>query len=304
MSKEINRTSKAIAMAILAALLFGLNAPFSKLLLKLVSPELMAALLYLGTGLGMALLYLISFQHERTSEKDLDRQDLPWLAGMVLLDVAAPILLMLGLSRVSAETTALLVNFEIVATTLVAMVVFKEMLSWKLGVAIIFVIIASMLLTVQGDLRAISLSSGAVLILGATCCWGFENNITRCLSDKNPLQTVIVKGFGSGLGALLVAFLSRQVHGTPQGVVLAMLLGFVAYGLSIFFYIKAQRYLGAAKTSAFYAAAPFFGVLISLLLFRELPEPKFWGALVIMIIAAVLAAKDALETEQHGKKMK
>jgi len=282
-------------MAIAAALLFGLNAPFSKLLLKQVAPELMAALLYIGTGLGMSVLFLATARNEQQiREKNLDWADMPWLAGMIVLDIAAPILLMLGLSSVSAEATSLLVNFEIVATTLVALIIFKEKVSWRLWLAIVLVVLASLLLSVQGNLSSLKLSTGALLILGATLCWGFENNITRRLSGKNPIQIVVVKGFGSGFGALLVAFISRQTQGTGLGIVLAMLLGFVAYGLSIYFYIRAQRELGAAKTSAFYSTAPFFGVLISLILFRDLPSVQFWVALGIMVIATGLTAKDAL----------
>jgi drug/metabolite transporter (DMT)-like permease len=291
--------SKAMVMAIAAALLFGLNAPFSKLLLKQVAPELMAALLYIGTGLGMSMLYLATSKNERQSrEKNLDWKDLPWLAGMIVLDMAAPILLMLGLSSVSAEATSLLVNFEIVATTLVALIFFKEKVSWRLWLAILLVVIASILLSVQGSLSSLKLSSGALLILGATLCWGFENNITRWLSGKNPIQIVVVKGFGSGFGALLVAVISRQTQGTGLGIVLAMLLGFVAYGLSIYYYIRAQRDLGAAKTSAFYSTAPFFGVLVSFVLFQNLPTVQFWIALGIMVVATGLTAKDALT---HGQ---
>jgi len=286
---------KAVAMAIAAAMLFGLNAPFSKLLLKQVAPELMAALLYIGTGLGMSVLFLATARNEQQiREKNLDWADMPWLAGMIVLDIAAPILLMLGLSSVSAEATSLLVNFEIVATMLVALIIFKEKVSLRLWVAITLVVLASLLLSVQGNLSSLKLSTGALLILGATLCWGFENNITRRLSGKNPIQIVVVKGFGSGFGALLVAFISRQTQGTGLGIVLAMLLGFVAYGLSIYFYIRAQRELGAAKTSAFYSTAPFFGVLISLILFRDLPSVQFWVALGIMVIATGLTAKDAL----------
>ena len=293
------KAGKAVVMAIAAALLFGLNAPFSKLLLKQVAPELMAALLYIGTGLGMSLLYLATSKTERQSrEKNLDWKDLPWLAGMVVLDIAAPILLMLGLSSVSAETTSLLVNFEIVATTLVALIIFREKVTWRLWLAIVLVVIASVLLSLQGNLTSMKLSPGALLILGATLCWGFENNITRRLSGKNPIQIVVVKGFGSGFGALLVAIISQQTQGTGLGIVLAMLLGFVAYGLSIYFYIRAQRELGAAKTSAFYSTAPFFGVLISLALYRDLPSTQFWVALVIMVIATGLTAKDALTHHQ------
>lgn len=305
MKRTNKKMGKAVAMAMAAALLFGLNAPFSKLLLKQIAPELMAALLYIGTGLGMSILYLTTSKTDQQSrEKKLDWKDLPWLAGMILLDIAAPILLMLGLSRIPAEVASLLGNFEIVTTTLVALFIFKEKISRRLWLAILLVVIASILLSVQGNLGAFKLSLGALLVLGATLCWGFENNITRQLSGKNPIQIVVVKGFGSGLGALLVAVISRQTQGTGFGILMAMLLGFVAYGLSIFFYIRAQRDLGAAKTSAFYSTAPFFGVIISLILYQELPPAQFWLALLVMIIATVLTTRDAFAHDTISTDMK
>ncbi|MEG2059135.1 MAG: EamA family transporter, partial [Lachnospiraceae bacterium] len=121
---------------------------------------------------------------------------------------------------------------------------------------------------------------------------GFENNCTRMISAKDPLQIVVIKGFFSGFGSLIIAFLLGETT-TNIGYILAtLLLGFVAYGLSIFFYIHAQRELGAAKTSAYYAVAPFIGVALSLAIFRELPSVSFVVALVIMIIGTYFAATD------------
>jgi len=126
----------------------------------------------------------------------------------------------------------------------------------------------------------------------ACVSWGFENNCTRMLSVKNPLQIVVIKGFGSGLGALIIALAYKQYSSNMKYIIFTLLLGFVAYGLSIYLYIRAQRELGAARTSAYYATAPFIGVLISWIIFHEDITGKFMIALVIMLIGAYLAASE------------
>ena len=134
---------------------------------------------------------------------------------------------------------------------------------------------------------------GSLFVLQACVCWGFENNCTRALSEKSPVQIVVVKGIFSGLGALLVALISGENFPAVADVLGTMLLGFVAYGLSILFYIYSQRMLGAARTSAYYAIAPFVGVVLSWMIFREVPTGSFLIALVIMIAGTVVVTKDA-----------
>ena len=292
------KTSAAIASAILAAALYALNAPLSKLLLAEVPPSMMAAFLYLGAGLGMLGMSFVRKAPGRPSqEQRLTRRDLPYTLGMIVLDIAAPILLMWGVRLSSPENASLLNNFEIVATSLIALLIFREQISRQLWAAIGLIVVASILLTVEGG-AGLQLSAGSVLVLLASSCWGLENNCTRMLSGSDPQQIVIVKGLGSGAGALIVALLSGESFPALAFIPAALLLGFVAYGLSIFFYVYAQRYLGAAKTSAYYAIAPFIGVLLSLVIFRELPHWSFFGALAIMIAATVLVTRDGFDAER------
>ena len=159
---------------------------------------------------------------------------------------------------------------------------FHERIDRRLWCAIGVVTLASMLLSVE-DAQSLTFSGGSLLVLLACVCWGFENNCTRRLSEKDPMEIVAVKGIFSGLGALIVAFVCGAALPDALSIVLALLLGFVAYGLSILFYIYAQRSLGAAKTSAYYAVAPFIGVALSLALFREIPSGWFIAALIVMI---------------------
>ena len=281
-----------IFSAILAAAFYALNAPLSKWLLAEVPPTMMAALLYLGAGGGMALVRAGQRAVGRVPrEAPLARADLPYTVGMVVLDIAAPIFLMIGLTRTTAANVSLLNNFEIVATALIALGLFGERISRRLWAAIVFVTVSSILLSVE-DSSSFSFSLGSVFVLLACTCWGLENNCTRSIADKDPLQIVVIKGFGSGAGSLVIALMLGERLPAPGYALGALALGFVAYGLSISFYIYAQRGLGAAKTSAYYALAPFLGAGLSLVLFRQRPQPYFWAALLLMAVGTWLASTD------------
>ncbi|MGI5976928.1 MAG: DMT family transporter [Candidatus Limivicinus sp.] len=286
------KEKNSIFLAILAAALYSLSSPLSKLLLGRVSSVTMAGLLYLGAGIGLVILRLIQrLAGLAIPEKRLSVKDAPWTLAMVLLDTAAPICLMSGLRTTTAANASLLNNFEIVATSLIAMFIFKEKISKRLWAAISLVTLASIILTVE-DVCSFQFSSGSLLVLLASVCWGFENNCTRRISNKDPLQIVVIKGFGSGIISLLIASAAGEQLPALKYILFALLLGFVAYGLSILFYIYAQRSLGAAKTSTYYAVAPFIGTALSLAIFREAPPLSFWIALLIMASGARLASTE------------
>lgn len=281
----------SICCALLAAALYALNAPVSKLLLDDVPPTLMAAFLYLGAGLGMAALGVFRRRVSPTKEARLTRQELPYAVGMILLDMAAPILLMAGLTRTTSANASLLNNFEIVATSIIALAVFHEAISRRLWLAIGLITLSSLLLSFE-DASSLQFSVGSLFVLLACVCWGFENNCTRMMSAKDPLEIVVLKGFGSGLGSLILALAVGESLPAPGKLLPVLFLGFVAYGLSIFFYVYAQRTLGAARTSAYYAIAPFLGVGLSFLLFRQPPTPLFLIALALMALGTWLVTAD------------
>ena len=289
----MNCTKRAVFFAFLAAVLYALNAPFSKLLLHDIPATMMAAFLYLGAGAGLFLVGAVQkLAGKKEKELPLTRRELPYTVGMVVLDIAAPIFLMLGLTMTTAANASLLNNFEIVATSVIALVIFKEAISKRLWLAIALVVVSSIILSFE-DMSSFSFSFGSVFVLLACVCWGMENNCTRMLSSKNPLEIVVIKGFGSGLGALCIALCMGEKLPAALSVLAALLLGFVAYGLSIYFYIYAQRYLGAAKTSTYYAVAPFVGAGLSMLIFWELPSVSYWVALAIMAAGTYLATVDS-----------
>lgn len=284
------KKTRAILYAILAAAFYAVNIPVSKLLLNRVGAMTMAALLYLGAGIGIGIVSL--FDRKEKREK-LNRKDLPFVIGMIVLDIAAPILLMLGLSMGYASNASLLGNFEIVATALIALAIFREAVSKRLWLAIALITLSSILLSFDGA-ESFRFSYGSLLVLAATICWGFENNCTRKISSKSTYEIVILKGVFSGLGALTIALIQKETVPSLLDIALALLLGFVAYGLSIFLYVRAQNVLGAAKTSAYYAVAPFIGALLSFLFLKEKPTWMYLAALAVMILGTLLVVMDTL----------
>ena len=279
-------------MAVLAAALYAINSPFSKLLLEDMPPTLMAGFLYVGAGLGMGAVALVrkARKSQRTEEK-ITRADLPYTVAMIALDVAAPIFLLLGLSHTTAANASLLNNFEIVATAIIALMLFRERISPRLWVGILFVTASCALLSFE-DLSGLRFSWGSLFILLACVCWGIENNCTRKLSAKDPLEIVVLKGIFSGCTSVIIGFCVGERITEPWSVFAVLAVGCVAYGFSIFFYVYAQRRLGAARTSAYYAIAPFIGTLLSLIIFRDLPPYTYFVALGLMIVGAWLCSSD------------
>jgi len=288
----MNSKVKYILFALLAAVFYAINVPLSKILLGHVGPTTMAALLYLGAGIGIGVLSLLNRKDRRNSKK-LSKPDVPFVIGMIVLDIAAPILLMLGVSYGTSANASLLGNFEIVATTVIALFVFKEAVSKRLWLAIALITLSSVILSFEGT-DSFSFSYGSLFVIAATVCWGFENNCTRKISSKSTYEIVMLKGVFSGLGSLVIALILREQMPTLPYIIAALALGFVAYGLSIFLYVRAQSVLGAAKTSAYYAVAPFVGALLSFLFLKESLSWTYAVALAVMIAGSVLAVVDTL----------
>lgn len=290
---EYHKHNIAIFWAILAAALYAISSPVSKILLVEIPPTMMASLLYLGAGLGMSVIGLFRYKTGTLKkEMRLTKKEIPFTIGMVVLDILAPIFLMVGLTMTTPENVSLLNNFEIVATSLIALFIFKETISKRLWIAIGFITISSIILSFE-NINSLSFSFGSIFVLLATVCWGLENNCTRMLSVKDPLQVVIIKGFGSGLGSLLISFIIKETSTNAVYIISTLLLGFVSYGLSIYLYVYAQRELGAAKTSAYYAIAPFIGVTLSFIIFLQIPTITFIIALLIMIVGTYFASTDS-----------
>ncbi|WP_199242502.1 DMT family transporter [Desulfosporosinus fructosivorans] len=288
----MNNKTTAIFMAILAAALFGISLPVSKLLLVEIPSTLMAAALYLGAGFGMLVINIVKMVRKKEQiEAKMTKKEMPYIIGMIILDVAAPVCLMMGLTMTTSANASLLSNFEIVATSLVALLIFKESIGKSMWIAISLITLSSIVLSVE-DLNSFSFSIGSIFVILACLCWGFENNCTRMLSLKDPQQIVVVKGLCSGVVSLVIALALKQYSTNILYLSTALSLGFVSYGLSIYFYIIAQRELGAARTSAYYAGAPFIGVLLSAIIFGQQITMSFMISLLIMTIGAYFAVAE------------
>ena len=287
---------KAIMFAFLAAVFYAINVPISKVLLQHVGPTTMAALLYLGAGIGIGMMSLFN-KKDREKAESLTKAELPYIVGMIVLDIAAPIFLMLGISYGSSANASLLGNFEIVATTVIALILFKEAVTKRLWLAIGLITLSSILLSFEGT-DSFHFSYGSLLVIIATVCWGLENNCTRELSSKSTYQIVMLKGLCSGLGALVIALIKRESFPGIGYIAIALALGFVAYGLSIFMYVRAQNVLGAAKTSAYYAVNPLIGALLAFVFLSESLSWMYVIALIVMVIGSALVVVDTL-IRQH-----
>ena len=278
------KNTRPVTYAILAAILYALSTPISKILMTQIPPSFLAGLLYLGAGFGMLPISLV--KKSGSAFRKTDKKDLPYIIGMIILDIAAPVFLMIALSGSAAANISLINNFEIVATSLIAFVLFRERISGKLCCGITLITVSSLLLSFEG-MESLSFSTYSAFAFLACISWGFENNCTRKLSDCDPSRIVVIKGIGSGTGALLVSHILQEEIRLSIYVVAALVLGFFAYGLSVYFYVSAQRSLGAAKTSSYYAIAPFTSALLSIVVLRELPDVSFIVAFVIMIIGMI-----------------
>lgn len=295
MKEKVN----GIILAILAAVFYAVNIPLSNLLLKNISSTLLSFLLYFGAGIGILIIYLFIPKKIKEKEPKFEKKDYKYIIIMVVLDIIAPNLLLLGLVYGNPQNTALLNNFEIVATSLIALFIFKEKISFKLWIGIILILISSSILTFE-DISAFELTIGSIFVLLASVAWGFENNATKMLSSKSTYKIVIIKGIFSGIGSLIVSLIIGVSFPPFEYIIYGLLLGFVSYGLSIFVYIRSQNLIGAAKTSSFYAFNPFIGVFLSFIIFKEQITYQYIISLVIMIFAIGIIIFDTLfKTHKH-----
>lgn len=231
----------------------------------------------------MVFLYIIKLiQHEKV-KLNLKKDAIVYILLMIILDVIAPILLMYGLSITSASNASLLNNFEIVMTSLIAFLIFKEKISFRLFLGIIIVTISCGILSFEG-MESFTFSFGSIYILLAATCWGLENNCTRKISYLDPKFIVLLKGVFSGSISLVLGFLFQEKIEYILPIFASFGIGIVAYGLSIFFYVFAQRYIGAAKTSTYYAIAPFIATLLSITILKEKITIQFIVGLLWMML--------------------
>jgi drug/metabolite transporter (DMT)-like permease len=284
-----------VPLALFSACLFGALPPLSKMLLGSMDPFMLAGLLYLGAGIGLALYRLARKAARRSArEASLRRADIGWLAAAVVMGgVAGPLLLMLGLSLTNASSGALLLNLEGLSTMGLAWLVFKENVDRRLLFGALAILAGAALLSFEGE--GVSINAGSLLIAGACLAWGIDNNLTRRISAADPVDIVIIKGITAGAVNAGLAFAMGASLPAAWLVAAAMGTGFMGVGVSLVMFVLALRHLGTARTGAYFSLAPFIGAVIAISLLGEPLTIKLVIAGILMGIGLWLHL-----AERHG----
>lgn len=292
---------RGVSLALLAALLFGVSAPLAKLLVGRTTPQLLAGLLYLGSGGGLLVVWLARRRDAR--EAPLRARDVPWLVGSIASGgVAAPLLLMIGLARTPAATASLLLNLEGVLTALLAWFVVREHFDRRIAIGMACIVAGGVVLSWEGRARLGGIA-GPLAVAAACLGWAIDNNLTQKLSGGDPVQVAMIKGLVAGVvnGAIALTLgATLPATGALGG---ALVLGFLSYGVSLVLFVLALRHLGTARTGAYFSAAPFVGAVASLLVFREAPTVPLVAGAALMGLGVWLHLTERHEHEHHHEAM-
>ncbi|OGA16521.1 MAG: hypothetical protein A3I63_11585 [Betaproteobacteria bacterium RIFCSPLOWO2_02_FULL_66_14] len=289
----MNLRTNAIAGALAAAALFGASTPFAKLLLGEVSPWLLAAVLYLGSGLGLGAW--IALRPRSDPVPRIERRDWPWLAAAIASGgVVAPVLLLSGLAVTSAGASSLLLNLEAVFTALIAWTVFRENAGPRVFTGWLAIVAGGVLLAWEQAPGAGGLA-GPLLVAAACLAWAIDNNLTRKVAGGDAALIACLKGLVAGAVNLVLALASGAALPAIASLAGGAVVGFLGYGVSLALFIVALRQLGTARTSAYFSIAPFFGAALALVLLAEQPGTAFWMAAALMALGVWLHV-----SERHG----
>lgn len=285
-----------VPLALGSAALFGATPPISKILLAATDPFMLAGLLYLGAGIGLAIYGYLKKGKGAAEEASLTKADLPWLALAIAMGgVVGPVLLMFGLSLTTASSSSLLLNLEGLATMGIAWIVYRENVDRRLLFGALAILAGAVLLSWQGE--AVAFNAGALLVGGACLAWGIDNNVTRKISAADPVTIAMVKGLVAGTINLALALaLGASLPGTST-LAAAGVLGFAGIGISLVMFILALRHLGTARTGAYYSLAPFIGAILAIALLDEAITLKLLIAGALMGIGLWLHLSERHEHE-------
>lgn len=284
-----------VPLALASAALFGASTPFAKLLLGSADPQLLAGLLYLGAGVGLAIGQSArSVLEVGTSEAPLRQADMPWLIVIVLSGgVMGPLFLMLGLARTSAASGSLMLNLEGLATMAIAWIAFRENVDRRLLLGAASILAGAVVLSWRG--QGIRFDEGGLLIAAACLAWGLDNNLTRKLSSADPIVIALIKGLVAGSANLILALLLGARLPSTGATGAALLLGFFSVGVSLVLFVLALRHLGSARTGAYFSLAPFLGAIIAIVLLGDPITTQLIVAGVLMTFGLCLHL-----TERHN----
>jgi drug/metabolite transporter (DMT)-like permease len=257
-----------IAFALLAAAAFGASTPVAKILLASIDPWILAGVLYLGAGVGLAAVHgLRSLVGPSGAEAPLRRSDVPRLLVAILAGgVLGPLLLMYGLAGTDAAGASLLLNAEGLATMAIAWMAYRENVDRRLLAGALAILAGGMILALGGPA---TFQVAALLIVAACVCWGIDNNVTRGIAGADPVRIAMIKGLVAGGVNIALGLLGGASLPASGVLATAALTGFLGYGVSLALFVLALRHLGAARTAAYFSLAPFVGALLAVVLLDE-----------------------------------
>jgi drug/metabolite transporter (DMT)-like permease len=289
------KLDRGILAALAAAALFGLSTPIAKMLLGAISPLLLAGLLYMGSGIGLAIVLTVrAISQGRSSIVRPRGIDLLWLLGAIALGGAiGPYLLMYGLQMTDSASASLILNLEVVFTALLAWFAFKENFDRRIAAGMALIVAGGVVLSMGSALRTSGIL-GLLAIAGACLAWAVDNNLTRKVSISDAMFVACIKGLIAGpiSGALALRYGAHLPSATL--LIQAGLLGFVGYGLSLTLFVLALRNLGTARAGAYFSVAPFIGAALAVALGAPL-------TLTLIIAGLFMAAGVWLHlTESHA----
>ena len=277
-----DRPTAGVAQALIAAVLFGASTPVAKGLLAGTSPQLLAGLLYLGSGVGLGTIWLVRRARRTTPDAPLTRRDMPWLGGAIVFGgVLAPLALMAGLTRTPASASSLMLNLEGVFTALIAWVVFAENVDRRIAVGMSAIVAGGAALSWQGRM-AWGGATGPLLVVCACLGWAIDNNLTQKVSASDPVQITAIKGIVAGTVNVAIGLVLGGELPSPVRIGTSLALGFLAYGVSLVLYVLAMRSLGTARTGAYFSLAPFVGAAGGLVFWHDTVTPLFFVAAALM----------------------
>lgn len=282
-------------LAIISAFLFGMSPVACKVVVGHMPAALLAGLLYLGSGLGLTGVVVRQRVEVFNIMGALTRRQILLLVGAVLSGgVAAPVFLAFGIRYGTASEVSLLLNFETVATTLLAWLIFHEQVGGRVWLGKVLIVGASVLAILGGD-KEMGLSIPGLAVLAACLLWGMDNNLTRELEDIPASLLACLKGWSAGIfNVLLSLFLAGGSVSATQ-VAGTLLIGALSYGASLVFFVQALREIGSARTSTWFASGPFIGTILSVVILGERPSLVYWASALVMLLGMVF-----LFGEKHG----
>jgi drug/metabolite transporter (DMT)-like permease len=290
-----------IASAILAALLFGASTPFAKRLVGEVPPQMLAGLLYLGSGVGLALVLAARRSVARIARPA--GRDWGWLAGAILFGgVIGPVLLMAGLLVTPASTASLLLNLEGVLTALLAWFAFRENFDRRIALGMALIVAGGVVLAWQPGAAAAGVW-GPLAVALACACWALDNNLTRKVAANDAVLIACLKGLAAGAVNVGAALFAGQALPDATTGAAAAALGFFGYGLSLVLFVVALRNLGTARTGAYFSVAPFFGAVLALALLGESASPALIAGGALMAAGVWLHLTERHEHEHEHEPM-